>query len=104
MLRTEISGSNQGMTKGRFDAAFVKALADGYDPSEHEAPVTLDHADDGPAYGWVKKLWAVGEKLMADLHKVPRSMIDAIRTSRFPKRSIEFWPHSDDGSPVFGLN
>lgn len=91
MNGVEVFHAGDFENKGTFTAGFLADLARNYDPTYHEAPITLDHANEGPAYGFIKKLWVDGPRLMADLWKVPRSMMDAIRGNRFPKRSIEFY-------------
>lgn len=42
--------------QGKFTKEEVQELAKNYDPSFCEAPITLDHEQKGPAYGWVDKL------------------------------------------------
>jgi hypothetical protein len=38
----------------------LSAMVANHDPETMKPPVTLDHADHGPAYGWIKKLWLEG--------------------------------------------
>ena len=42
--------------QGAFSKEEVQELANNYDPSFCEAPITLDHEQKGPAYGWVDRL------------------------------------------------
>ena len=51
--------------QGKFTQAEVQELAKNYDPSFCEAPITLDHEQKGPAYGWVDKLKEENGKLKA---------------------------------------
>jgi hypothetical protein len=44
--------------QGKYSAADVQELADTYDPTWIEAPLTLDHRQDGPAYGWTTRAFA----------------------------------------------
>jgi len=64
----------------------------------NKAPVTIDHAKAGPAYGLVKKLYRKGTKLLANITSVPKGMYDSILQGHFSKRSVEIW-RNPDGSP-----
>lgn len=77
--------------KGKYDRAFLEGVVATYDPKAHEAPVTLDHAQEGPAYGWISSLRADGDVLFADLKGVPEKLARAIEAGRYKKRSIEFY-------------
>lgn len=44
--------------QGKYTAADVQELAATYDPTWIEAPLTLDHRQDGPAYGWTERAFA----------------------------------------------
>lgn len=57
-------------------------------------PVKLGHFERSgePAYGWVKAIRRVGERLLADLADVPASIYNAIKSRRFDAVSSEiFW-------------
>lgn len=85
--------------QGRFDEAFLRGLAERYDPAFHEAPNYLDHEDDagrrpagGLAFGWVRRLYVKGRTLFADLAGVPRRFADLVLAGRIKKRSVEIYP------------
>lgn len=63
--------------------ADVEAIAAAYSATQHEAPVTLDHKQDGPAYGWVAGLRREGSKLFATLREYlgscDRELVEAFR-------------------------
>lgn len=64
-------------------------------------PVKLGHAENSgePAYGWVKALRRVGDKLVADFMDVPKVIFEALRDKRFDTVSSEiFWDLKRDGS------
>ncbi len=91
LTRVEAFVAGDYNEKGEFGSEFLDALAENYNPNGlHEAPVTLDHAQDGPSYGWVKRVWREGKSLFMDMH-VTRAMADAIKAGAFKKRSIEFY-------------
>src|SRR5690606_32066987 len=50
-LELEIFRAGDYGPRGRWSEADLDRLAAGYDPALHEAPVTLDHAQTGPALG-----------------------------------------------------
>ena len=76
--------------KGKYSADDLTAIARDYEPSYHEAPVTTDHRQEGPAYGWVKHLRAVGETLHADVD-VADEFAAEVRRGAFKKRSVELY-------------
>lgn len=77
--------------KGEYTEADIQDMAAHWNDGGHEPPVTLDHAEHGPAYGFISRCWAEGGRLFADLRDVPKRLADAIRKRRYPKRSIEFY-------------
>lgn len=77
--------------KGVFTPEDVRRIAEDYDPSWHEAPVTLDHRQDGPAYGWVEGLRCAGDVLVARLKDLHGSLVDWVREGAYKKRSIELY-------------
>jgi hypothetical protein len=77
--------------KGRYSADDLRALAGDYDAARHEAPVTLDHRQDGPAFGWVAGLRCVGDVLVARLKDLHESLREWVRTGAYRKRSIELY-------------
>ncbi|MBK1716675.1 hypothetical protein [Thiocystis violacea] len=70
-------------------AADLAATAAAYDPEVHEAPVTLDHKDHGPALGWVTRLEAIEGDLFAHVHALPE-LIDLVESGRYRKVSAAF--------------
>src|SRR5688572_1450765 len=78
--------------KGVWDEKALDGIAADYDPATHEAPVTLDHAQTGPALGWVEAVRRVGDKLIARLRGVNLKLLELIRAGAFKKRSVEIYP------------
>ncbi|MGB9106828.1 MAG: hypothetical protein WCC59_18885 [Terriglobales bacterium] len=86
--------------KGNYSAADLQAIASSYDPSSHEAPVTIGHPEmNAPAFGWVEKLKASGGTLLAKLRQVQPAFEDLVRRGSFKKRSVAFY-RPDGGSQL----
>jgi hypothetical protein len=77
--------------KGAYTPDDLQRIASDYDPPRHEAPVTLDHRQDGPAFGWVAGLRCVGDVLLARLKDLHASLCEWIRQGAYKKRSIELY-------------
>jgi hypothetical protein len=77
--------------KGTYSETDLDALASDYDPKMHEAPLTVDHAQNGPAYGWVKNLKKVGDVLMASIRILSKDFLDWLKSGAYKKRSIELY-------------
>jgi hypothetical protein len=78
--------------QGTFTADDIASIADGYDPENvFEAPGSVDHQQQGLAYGWVSDLKAEGEKLFAKFRQVPEAFAKAIKEGRVKNRSIELF-------------
>lgn len=77
--------------KGTFSVADLDAIVSDYSADRHEAPLTVDHKQDGPAYGWIKKLRRVGETLVADFGDVHPEFAAAIKSGAFKQRSAEIY-------------
>lgn len=77
--------------KGAYTEDDLDAIARDYQPERHEAPVTLDHAQSGPAYGWVKSLRRAGNRLFASLKDLKGDFLEWLKSGAFKKRSIELY-------------
>jgi hypothetical protein len=77
--------------KGAYGESDLDAIAADYDPKMHEAPVTVDHAQNGPAYGWVKNLKRAGNLLVASIRIQSRNFLDWLKSGAYKKRSIELY-------------
>lgn len=77
--------------QGHFTRKHLDEIIENYDANKHEAPATIDHAFDGPAHGWVEKIWRKGNKLCAKLKEVSVWLRDQIKSGAYKKRSIEIW-------------
>ena len=60
--------------------------------SAHEAPLVVGHPkDNAPAFGWVEKLKAAGNTLLASFKQVMPEFVDAVKEGRYKKRSISLY-------------
>lgn len=71
--------------QGVFSPEEVDALAKNYDPQFCEAPVTLDHEQKGPAYGWVSELQAENGKLKASFKDLSPELKEFVRSGKYKK-------------------
>lgn len=88
-IEMEIFRAGDYGAKGRYSEAELEALAEDYRPELLEAPLTFDHAQSGPAYGWVTSLRRNGDRLLAVLRGVPDSVRQLVRSGAFKQRSVE---------------
>lgn len=91
-LEVEVFRAGDYGAKGRWSEEALERLAADYDPALHEAPVTLDHAQQGPALGWVEALRRVGDRLVARLRGLNGRLLELVREGSFKKRSVEIYP------------
>lgn len=90
-LEVEVFRAGDYGPKGRYGADDLDAISGDYDPSLHEAPVTVDHAQSGPAFGWVHSLARRGDVLVATLRDLGEGFVNLIRSGAFKKRSVEIY-------------
>ena len=86
--------------RGTWTEEQIERLAADYNAQLHEAPLTLDHAQTGPALGWVRALRRVGDRLIAQVALGPGKVRDFLREGGFKKRSVEIQrEHPTTGRP-----
>jgi hypothetical protein len=79
--------------KGVWSEADLDQLARDYSPQLLEAPLTFDHARSGPAFGWVRALRKIGDRLVAVVGDVPAVVRELVRRGAYRKRSVEILRH-----------
>jgi len=77
--------------KGAYTETDLDTIARDYAATLHEAPVTIDHARSGPAFGWVKGLRRNGDRLIAMLKDLRGDFVTWLKSGAFKKRSIELY-------------
>jgi len=77
--------------QGAFTEADLQTIASRYDADFLEAPVTTDHAQKGPAFGWIEDVKAQGKKLLVKFKDLTDEMAGAINEGLFKNRSVELF-------------
>ncbi|MEI8390079.1 MAG: hypothetical protein WCG23_09370 [bacterium] len=85
--------------QGTFSQNDVELLASNYDPKFCEAPVTLDHEQKGPAYGWVSGLKSENGKLKASFRDVADELKDFVQAGKYKKISVEIYRELEGKKP-----
>lgn len=90
------AGDYTAAGKGKITREDLQRVVRNYDPTYHEAPVTIGHPkDDMPAYGWIDGLMLDGDTLLARESKVDPKFNEARQAGKFKKRSVAFYPNAD---------
>lgn len=74
--------------QGEIGEDFIDQLISNFEEVKTDVPVTIDHKQTGPAYGWVTRIWRQGKMLLGDLSLV-KGFADVVEASLFKNRSIE---------------
>jgi hypothetical protein len=85
--------------QGAFSQSDVEALANNYDPKFCESPITLDHEQKGPAYGWVSGLKSENGKLKASFRDVTAELKDYVQAGKYKKISVEIYRELEGRKP-----
>jgi hypothetical protein len=85
--------------QGSFTEKDIEILADNYDPTFCESPITLDHEQSGPAYGWVSGLKAENGKLTAQFKDVSEELKDFVKNGKYKKISVEIYRNLEGKKP-----
>jgi len=85
--------------QGVFSSQDVEALAGNYDPKFCEAPITLDHEQKGPAFGWVSGLKSDNGKLKASFRDVADELKDYVQAGKYKKISVEIYRELEGKKP-----
>ena len=93
VLDVEVFRAGDYGPRGRYGEDDLDVIANDYSPQRHEAPVTLDHRQDGPADGWVARIRRVGDRLVATLTGLSPRLRELLATGAYRKRSVELYRH-----------
>lgn len=77
--------------QGKFTKKEIEQIAKNYDPKFCEAPITIDHQQSGPAYGWVDAVKADGDKLKFAFKDVPSEFEKDVNDGKYKKVSVELY-------------
>ena len=85
--------------QGTFTKKDIELLAKNYDPKFCEAPITLDHDQSGPAYGWIEELKAENGVLKALFRNVSGELKELVLTGKYKKVSVEIYKNLEGKGP-----
>ena len=77
--------------QGKFTKKQIAEIASNYDPKFCEAPITIDHQQSGPAYGWVQDVKAENDKLKVCFKDVPEEFEKEVNAGKYKKVSVELY-------------
>ncbi len=77
--------------QGKFTKKEIAEIAKNYDPKFCEAPITIDHQQSGPAYGWVDTVKADGDKLKVAFKDIPSEFEKDVNEGKYKKVSVELY-------------
>lgn len=77
--------------QGKFTKKEIAEIAKNYDPQFCEAPITIDHQQSGPAYGWVDKVVAENDKLKVSFKDIPEAFEKDVNSGKYKKVSVELY-------------
>lgn len=83
--------------------ALLAALAASYDPARYAAPLVIGHPKiNGPAFGHLASVEVTADGLFGIPADVDPFFADAVRSQKYPQRSLSFWPADHPSSPTPG--
>ncbi len=77
--------------QGKFTKKEIEQIAKNYDPKFCEAPITIDHQQSGPAYGWVDTVQADGDQVKVCVKDVPDACAQDVNDGNSKKVSVELY-------------
>ena len=85
--------------QGKFTKEQIEEIAKNYDPSFCEAPITLDHEQSGPAFGWVESVKADKGILKATFKDVTEDLKTFVNDGKYRKISVEIYRELEGKKP-----
>lgn len=85
--------------QGKFTKEQIEEIAKNYDPSFCEAPITLDHEQSGPAFGWVESVKADKGVLKATFKDVTDDLKTFVNDGKYRKISVEIYRELEGKKP-----
>jgi hypothetical protein len=96
------AGDYRAQGKGLVTIEDLDRVVGAYNPSFHEAPVTVGHPkDNAPAFAWVEAVKREGDTLLYREKDADPQFCDARSKGRFKKRSASFY--ADGAGKMLGL-
>ena len=78
-------------SQGKFTKKKIAENPSNYDPKFCEAPITIDHQQSGPAYGWVQDVKAENDKLKVCFKDVPEEFEQEVNAGKYKKVAVELY-------------
>lgn len=95
-----VSAEGQSLS---FSEADLLATAAAYDAEADPAPLVAGHPrHNDPAMGWVKRVFVQDGHLFAEAGDIETSFAEQVRTKRFRKVSVQFYPPTSRHNPTPG--
>jgi len=91
----------QGSNQVIITANDLENIANSYNPEFHEAPITLDHAQSGPAYGYVSHLSFHDNGLYASFGELSPELIELVNSGKYKRPSVEIAIYKKDNGDTF---
>jgi cation transport regulator ChaB len=96
--------------QGTFTGKELQEIAETYDPTVYEAPITIGHVSDPaykgkttiPAFGWIGKVKVVGDHLKLIASEFSDQLKNLIKEGLYKKVSAAFFQPSDPNNPTPG--
>ena len=86
-----------------FTQADLASLAESYDDRIDAAPLVIGEPKlDDPAYGWVRNLVVMGNRVVADVSHVEPVFGEAVRKGQFTSVKSSFYAPADPNNPKLG--
>ena len=85
--------------QGKFTKEQIEEIAKNYDPSFCEAPITLDHEQSGPAFGWVESVKADKGVLKATFKDITEDLKTFVNDGKYRKVSVEIYRELEGKKP-----
>ncbi len=85
--------------QGTFNEEYLQKIADNYDINYFKAPLTIDHEDKGPAFGWVKAVKHDDGILYVMFESLSKEIINDVNEGKYANRSIEIYENLDGIGP-----
>jgi cation transport regulator ChaB len=82
--------------QGKYTTKDLDEIVANFNPEVHEPPLVIDHAETGPAYGWIERIWREGDSLWAKLKNLTKDIKEKIKEGEYKKISIMLWENFDN--------
>lgn len=82
--------------QGKYTTKDLDEIVSTFNPEVHEPPLVIDHAETGPAYGWIERIWREGDSLWAKLKNLTKDIKEKIKAGEYKKISIALYDNFEN--------